>query len=293
MKKSWSDKITVWVFYIFTSAFAIACLYPFLLLIVASFTDEISLLNKGYTLIPEKLSLSAYKLIFSNDVIYKAYFVTIFTTVVGTGLSMLCTFGLAYAMMGNNIKYKNQIAFYLFFTMLFSGGLVPTYILIVKYLQLKDSIWVYILPALVNPFNVFLMRNFFNTIPTSLQEAAIIDGANDVVILCKIILPISMPAIATVSLFYALSYWNEWFKAVLYIEDANLYSLQYIIMKIIRNIDFAGQMSRNSNINMQGMIPSYSTRMAITVATIGPIILLYPFLQKYFVKGVTIGAVKG
>jgi multiple sugar transport system permease protein/putative aldouronate transport system permease protein len=176
--------------------------------------------------------------------------------------------------------------------MLFNGGLVPTYILLSKTLNLKDSLWVLILPALVSPWNMFLLRNFFKGIPSSLQESAKIDGANDIYILYKIILPISLPAIATIGLFYALSYWNEWFRAMLYLSRETLYPLQYIIMRIMRNLNFANQLSAEAGIKTP-MPPSYSSQMATVAVTIGPIILLYPFVQKYFVKGLTVGSIKG
>ncbi len=293
IKSSFGDSLLLGFFYVFILAFSLICVYPMVLLVMSSFADEGALVREGYKLIPSTFSLEAYKLVFSTDVIFNAYKVTIFTTVVGTLLSILCSSGLAYAMSSNGVGYKKQLAFFLYFTMLFNGGLVPTYILISKYLQLKDSIWVYILPSLINPWNVFLLRSFLNTIPDSINESARIDGANDAVILFKIVLPLSLPAIATVSLFYALAYWNEWFRAILYIEDPNLQSLQSIIMKVLRNVDFAGEISRQSGINTQSLTPAYTTRMATAVLTVGPIILLYPFLQKYFVKGVVVGAVKG
>lgn len=292
IKESLGDRILSYVFYVVMTAFAVYCLVPFLTVISSSISDEVSLVKYGYSIIPRGLSFDAYKLLLSDDVIFNAYGVTIFVTLVGTILSMIVTSALAYALSVKTVKYRNAIAFYVFFAMLFKGGLVPTYILISKYLHLKDTIWVLIIPALLNPWNMFLLRNFFNTIDPSLSESAKIDGANDIRILFSVILPVSLPAIATISLFYALAYWNEWFRAMLFISDEELHPLQYLIMKVVRNLDFAAQIS--DQVTIPGyVIPSNTTRLATAVVTIGPIIFLYPFLQRYFVKGLMVGSVKG
>lgn len=288
-----SDRALNGVFYAFIMSFSLFCLLPFWLVLSSSLTDEINLLQKGYSLIPQKVSLEAYKLIFRTDVIFNAYKVTILVTAAGTILSILFTSAMAYAVSVNTVKYRNHITFYVYFTMLFNGGLVPSYILISKYLDMKDSIWVLIIPALITPWYMFLLRNFFKTIPASLAESARIDGANDVYILFKIIIPLSLPAMATIGLFYALGYWNEWFRALLFIEKPELYPLQYIIMHILRSVDFANVIAKESGISTGQIIPAYSTRMATTIVTIGPIIFVYPFIQKYFVKGLTVGSVKG
>ena len=176
--------------------------------------------------------------------------------------------------------------------MLFHGGLVTSYILISKYLGMKDTIWVLIIPALLNPFNMFLLRNFFSSIDESLAESAKIDGANDIYIMFRIMLPVSMPAIASVSLFYALGFWNKWFEALLYISKPDLFPLQYLIKRILDNADFARNLASTAAIP-EFEIPTLTTRLATTVVTIGPIIFLYPFLQKFFVKGLLVGAIKG
>lgn len=285
------DKVFTGLCYLFLGLFAFVCLFPFLLVLSASFTDEYTLLWEGYKLFPSKVSTSAYKLLFQTSQLGSAYLVTIFTTVVGTALSLLVTSMMSYALSVKKLRIRNKIAFFVYFTMLFSGGMVSSYLLISKYLHLKDNIWVYILPALISPWNMMLLRNFFATIPESLAESAKIDGANDMTILMKIILPIAKPGLVTIGLFYALSYWNEWFRAMLYIDKDNLITLQYLIMKILRNINFANTVAGNIGVSMD--VPTYTVRMATVVATIGPIIFLYPFLQKYFVKGLTVGGVKG
>ncbi|XEC93981.1 carbohydrate ABC transporter permease [Paenibacillus tarimensis] len=292
IKEGWSDRVLVGSFYLILAVFAVYCLVPFATVISSSLMSETSLVSYGYSLFPRDFSLDAYQLLLSNDKIFNAYSVTLFVTFVGTILSMIMTSALAYALSVKSVKYRNHIAFYVFFAMLFKGGLVPTYILISKYLHLKDTLWVLIIPALINPWNMFLLRNFFNTIDESLAESAKIDGANDAYILFRIILPVSLPAIATISLFYALAYWNEWFRAMLFISDERLHPLQYLIMKVVRNLDFASQIA--DQVTVPGyVIPSSTTRLATAVVTIGPIIFLYPFLQKYFVKGLMVGSVKG
>lgn len=294
IKKSFSDRITEIIFYTFITAFALVCLFPFALVVTSSFADEVSLAKEGYKLIPSKWSLDAYRLLLQTKSVFNAYKVTIFITIAGTTLSMIFTSAMAYAMSVKNFRIRNGLSLFVYFTMLFSGGLVASYLLISNVLNLKDSIWVLILPSLIQPYNMLLMRNFFAGIPDSLAESAKIDGANDIRILFSIILPISLPGIATIGLFYALSYWNEWYKVLLYINDEKLYTLQYLIMKILREINYAASEAAQYDLTAGfSLLPSYSYRMATIVVTLGPIILLYPALQKYFVKGLTVGSVKG
>ncbi|SDC43113.1 multiple sugar transport system permease protein [Paenibacillus sp. UNCCL117] len=282
------ERLLMTLFYSCCALFAIACLIPFLIVLGSSLTDETALLQSGYRILPQPFSWEAYTAIFATDVIYNAYSVTLFVTIVGTALSLLMTSAVSYAVSVKTVKYRNSILFFIWFTMLFNGGLVPWYILISKYLHLSNSIWVMILPALVNPWFMFLLRNFFMTLPDSLAESAKIDGANDIYILFRIVLPLSLPALATISLFYALDYWNEWFKAILFIDDPAKYPLQSLIIRIISSMNFTNQLYTGAV-----SVPSYTIRMATVILTIGPIVLLYPFIQKYFVQGLTVGAVKG
>ncbi|RCW48890.1 carbohydrate ABC transporter permease [Paenibacillus prosopidis] len=292
IKESSSDRLLKVIIYIVLSLFAIYCVIPFVTVISSSLSSESSILRDGYSIVPREFTLAAYNLIFKDDTIYRAYGVTIFVTVVGTAIAMLVTCALAYPLSIRALKYKNGINFYVYFTMLFHGGLVANYLLISKYLGMRDSIWVLIIPALVSPWNMFLMRNFFKSVDESLAESAKIDGANDIYIFYKIVLPISLPALATVGLFYAMAFWNKWFEAMLYISDENKFPLQYLVMRIMNNADFANQLSAKISLPNY-VVPTLSTRLATTVVTIGPIIFLYPFLQKYFVKGLMVGAVKG
>ncbi len=287
------DKMVTIVFGTVITLFSVACLMPFILVVIASFTDEATLVREGYRFIPSQWSIEAYKAIFRSDTIPRAYAISIFVTVVGTVMSLIITAMGAYTLSCTQVKYRNKIAFFFYFTMLFNGGMVPTYILISKYLNLRDSIWVYIIPALLNPWNMFMLRNFFNDIPEALKESARLEGAHEWLILFRIILPLSLPALATIGLFYALNYWNAWMEAMLYIDDEKLYTLQYIIMKIIRNINSATQIAGEGAAAGTVVPPSYTIRLATAIVTIGPIVFLYPFLQKYFVGGLKVGGVKG
>jgi multiple sugar transport system permease protein/putative aldouronate transport system permease protein len=291
MKFSVGDRLLHAVFWAALTAFTLFCLAPFLLVLTSSFTDEITLIREGYSLFPKKLSAEAYRVIFSTPTIYKAYGVTIFATAAGTLCSMAVTASMAFGLSRPHVKYRNVINFLAYFTMLFGGGLVPTYILISRALNLKDSLWVYVVPFLLNPYNMFLLRNFFSSLPKEIFESATIDGANDASAFFKIALPLAKPALATVSLFYALSFWNDWFTSVLYIDNADLQSLQYLIMKLVRNISESAQFTRY--VGGAAYAPSYGMQLATAIVSVGPIVLLYPFLQRYFIKGITLGSIKG
>ncbi len=289
---SLSDKILLGAFYVLIALFSVLCLFPFVLVLASSFTSEVSVLKFGYNLWPREFSTAAYKLIIKTGTVAGAYKVTLFVTAVGTALSLLFTCMGAYALSVPSFRSRNIFAFYIYFTMLFSGGLVPSYVLITNYLKLTDSLWALILPALISPWNLLLMRNFFKEIPISLSESAKIDGAGNIRILFSIILPVSLPTIATIGLFYALGYWNEWYRALLYIRTKEKYPLQYLIMSILRNINFTNEMSTQAGMHYE-QTPTLTVQMATVIVTIGPVILFYPFVQKYFVKGLTIGSVKG
>ncbi|MNI37976.1 L-arabinose transport system permease protein AraQ [compost metagenome] len=280
--------------YLLIAAFAVMCLIPFIMILVGSFTDEDYIVKNGYSLFPGLFSTEAYQFIFKNPKqIISAYRVTIIVTVLGTLLGLLLTAMTAYVLQRKDFMFRNAFAFYFFFTTLFSGGLVPWYIVMVKYLGLKDSILVLILPLLLNVFYIIIMRSFISaTIPDAISESAKIDGAGDFRIFISIILPLTKPALATIGLFIALNYWNDWYHATLFINKENLYPLQYFLYKILNSISFS-----NSSVAVQGGIvvdtPKESFKLAMTVIATGPIILLYPFVQKYFIQGITIGAVKG
>lgn len=292
VKDSRGDRVVIILFYILAAAFALLCLYPFYQVLISSLADETTLVREGYRLIPSKFSFDAYRTLFASNEILFAYGVTIFSTAAGTALSLLVTAMAAYALSGKKLKYRNVVNFFFYFTMLFSGGLIPYYILMRNYLHLTNTLLVYIIPGMFNVWNMFLLRNFFNDVPDSLREAATLDGANEVTIAFRIILPLSLPALATVGLFSALSFWNEWMASMLYIDDPKMYTLQYLIVRMVNSISAA------SNLGQAGLPPGITTvpantlRLATAIVTIGPIVLLYPFLQRYFVAGLRVGGVK-
>lgn len=292
IKKTRGEVIFDIVVYAIAAIFCVYCLYPFAIILGSSFETESNFVTYGFPIIPKDFTTKAYQMVLGDSQIFKAYGVTIFTTVVGTLISMFLTITMAYPLSLKKLRFRNVITFYVYFTMLFGGGLVPSYLLITRTLGLKDSIWVLIIPVAFGAWNMFLMRNFFNGIPPELAESAHVDGANDLQILWKIILPVSVPGIATISLFYALGYWNQWFNAMLYIDNPDLVPLQYLLMRMLRNVEAMREMARTTGVSM-GEIPTNSLRMATTVVAIGPVVLLYPYAQKYFTSGLTVGAIKG
>lgn len=292
IKKSKGEKVFTVVAYGIAIMFCLFCLFPFAVIIGSSFETEANIKQLGFSIIPKNFTTAAYKMVLGDKQIFRSYAVTIFTTVIGTIISMVLTITMAYPLSLKKVKFRNVLTFYVYFTMLFSGGLVPTYLLITKDLGMKDNIFVLILPIAFSAWNMFLMRNFFNGIPLELSESAYLDGANDFQILLQIILPVSVPGIATISLFYALGYWNQWYNAMLYIDNNALHPLQYLLMQMLRNLDAMKEMARTTGVAL-GDVPSNSVRMATVVVAIGPVVLLYPFAQKYFTSGLTVGAIKG
>lgn len=277
--------------------FIIICaivLYPFLLLVSVSFSRETDVIYNGFKLIPEHFDLSAYKYVFSNPTtVLNAYKVTGIFSVASMVFSTLLIAMIAYPLSSPKLRCKKQLSFYLYFTMLFHGGLVPSYILITQYLHLNDTIWVYILPSLISPWHVFMMRTFFADIPPALIESMKIDGASEFKIFRTLIIPLSKPVIATVALLHFLAKWNDWYTSMLYINNQELISLQYLLQKILRDIDF---MTENTNTFVEldiSKIPTTTVQMAMAMIVAGPAMFVFPFFQKYFVKGLTVGSVKG
>lgn len=271
---------------------------PFVLIISASFTNEQSLVAEGYKLIPSNFSTEAYKYVFRNpQQLLDSYKVTIFYSLAATFFGVIVMAMLAYPLSKPNYKYKKPATFFIFFTMLFSGGLIPTYIWLTKYLHMGNTIWVYILPNLVNAFHVIVIRTFFQGLPQSLSEAAKIDGASELQTFFKIVLPLSKPVIATISLLTLLTRWNDWNTALIYIKSENLYSLQYLLQKILREAEFVKDMADSTPVAGIDLdvsnLPSVTIRFAMCMVAAGPMLVIFPFFQKYFAKGLTVGAVKG
>lgn len=279
--------------YIVISIFSLLCLFPFLLMISSLFMNEKEIISEGFKLIPSKLDFSAYEFLFKNPKrLLDSYSVTIIITVVGTvgGLFVMSMAG--YVLNRKDFKYRNGFSFFIYFTTLFSGGLVPSYILMVKYLGLKDNILAMILPGIVSAWSIFLMRNFMKAIPDSLYESGTIDGAGDFRIYWQIFMPLAIPSLATIGLFTALGYWNEWYNAMLYIQTPSKFPLQFFLKKIVDQANVQMLVAQGIQVDTNDL-PSESIKMATATIAIGPIILLYPFVQKYFVSGLTIGSVKG
>jgi putative aldouronate transport system permease protein len=238
--------------------------------------------------------LSAYRYVFEKPAaVLNAYQVTTVFSVVATVLSTLLTAMLAYTLSRRNLAGKSAAAFFVYFTMLFSGGLVPSYILNTQYLHLDDTIWAYILPGIVSPWYVFMVRTFFQGVPYEMSEAALVDGANEYQIFGKIYMPLSKPALATIALFTFLGKWNDWMTALLYINKESLVSLQYLLQRIMQNIALMQSLDPRADFAKTADIPAETARMAMSVIVAGPALVIFPFFQKYFVKGVTVGAVKG
>lgn len=290
-KEKAADKILTLLFILL----ALFCVVPILYILSASLSDEIQLTKEGYSLLPRGFSLEAYKYILeSPKPIINAYGVTILVTLGGTAVSLLVTTMLAYVIARKDFKIGRVFAFMIFFSMLFNGGLVPTYIMLTKYYHLKDTIWALIFPYIIMPWHVFLMKGFLADIPTSLIEAAKIDGAGEVKTFFKIIVPISKPALATVGLFIAFTYWNDWYQSMLYIDSPDINSLQFYLYRIMNNIQYLSTSMQAGNISIDiASLPSETARMALCILVAGPMLVVFPFFQKYFVKGLTVGAVKG
>ncbi|OME45436.1 hypothetical protein BSK59_32325 [Paenibacillus odorifer] len=292
MKQTASDRTFTAMAYIILILFTIFCVFPFLLMIIGSFTKESELIVNGYTLFPKHFSTAAYKALLHSDALAQGYKITILITVIGT-LSALCISAmLAYSLSNKRNVLQTPLLLFCYLPMLFSGGIIPFYIVVSQWLHLQNSIGALILPLLCQPFLVFLLVSFFRTVPDELEEAARIDGANEMRVFFQIILPISKPILASVGLFYALYYWNDWFMGLMFIDNEKLFPLQLILRRMVSNMEAAKNLiPAAAAISTEA--PTYGVRMATTVLTIGPIILLYPMLQKYFVKGLTVGAVKG
>lgn len=275
--------------------FAVICVLPFWLVFSGSLTGETEIMTYGYGLFPKKVDFTAYRILL-NDAgrILNGYKISLIVTVLGTALCVFVVALAAWPISQERVKYHSLLNFFVLFTMLFNGGMVPWFIVCRNMLHLTDSIWALILPYLANAWYIFLVRNYYKGIPSELVEAAKIDGAGEYRIFFRIIFPLAKPVIATISLFACLNYWNDWWLGIMLIDDIQKQPLQLLLRTITSNIQF---LSSAGNVNAiaqaAGSIPSEGIKMATCIVTIGPIILVYPFVQKYFVKGIMVGAVKG
>ncbi len=286
------------VLHMILGLFALCCIIPFLFVIVISFSAEDSISRIGYSFLPAAWSLDAYRQVLSlGDALWRSYFNSFLITVVGTLISVAMCVLYAYPLYRKDYRFRGFFTFLSFFTMIFGGGLIPTYIICKNLLGMSNNYYALIVPMLVSPFHIIVMRTFFqSSVPFDLIEAATIDGSGEYSTLIRIILPIVKPGIATIALLTALGYWNEWFLCLLYVTDRNLYPLQYLLMEMQRNAEF---LARNSSmIGAAGAeairtLPSQTMRMSVVVFIVLPIACAYPFFQRYVVAGLTVGSVKG
>jgi putative aldouronate transport system permease protein len=277
-------------------ALCAACIFPFLVIIGTSVQSESDIVKFGYSVIPKNFTLDAYRVILHDPaMLLRSYFVTILTTVIGSLVGMWVTTTYAYAISRKDYRLRSFLAFFIFFTMLFHGGMVPSYILMVKWLGLKNNLLALILPYLISGWFVMLMKGFLQTIPEALIESAKIDGASELRIFAQIVLPISKPALATLGLFFALQYWNDWWLTLLYVEQDHLIKLQYLLIRVLKNMEYlnSAEAIEYGLVKPGMMVPSLSARMAMCILAAGPMLLVFPLFQKYFVQGLTVGSVKG
>ncbi|HIW32063.1 MAG TPA: carbohydrate ABC transporter permease [Candidatus Paenibacillus intestinavium] len=276
--------------YVFLAIFALITLLPFIYIVAGSFATEAELAERDFFLIPRDISITAYQYIFSTGTIFRSMGVSIFITVVGTLTNLFFTLTMAYALSRKELMGRNFVMNLVIFSMLFSGGMIPSY-LVVKDLGLINSYAAVILPAAISAFNLIVIRNFFQNLPPGLEESARIDGCTDIGVLWKIVIPLSMPIIATFGLFYAVGHWNNFFSALLYLNDHTKWPLQVMLREIVMLSQLAiGDMSADPNFVKP---PDQSVKMAVIIVGTLPILLVYPFLQKHFAKGALLGSIKG
>jgi putative aldouronate transport system permease protein len=290
-KRSWSDRIVDGGIYTILALFGLLTLFPLYYVVIVSFTPYTEVLrNGGFLLIPHTFTLDAFKVIFTSGVVPRALGVTLLVTVLGTALNLAVTTLLAYPLSKKFLPGRNAVLMGIVFTMLFSGGLIPTF-LTVKMTGLMNTIWALIIPGLVSTFNMLIMKTYFESLPQEVEEAAKVDGCGDVATLVKIVLPLSMPIMATLGLFYGVTHWNAYFPGIMYLNDRSLYPLQVVL----RNMIITPSVSQELAVPQTQLsaLPPESIKMATVVVAIVPVMLVYPFLQKYFIKGMLIGAVKG
>jgi putative aldouronate transport system permease protein len=287
-------RLNNWITHIVFTLLALSCVIPMLLVVILSVSDSKSIVERGYSLFPSLWSSAAFRFIFqSPKLILTSYGTTLFVTVVGTVIGLLLTAMIAYALSRKEYKFAGVIGFVVFFSMLFSAGLIPSYIVFTKYYMLKDTYWILILPGLISSWNIILLRTFFFDLPQEVLESASIDGCSEIRIFWQIVLPISKPALATIGLTMALGYWNEWTRSMIYIDTESKFMMQFLLYKILQNAEIMMKEAQ-AGFSLGGQdFPTDSAKMAMAVIAAGPMMFVFPFFQKYFVRGITTGAVKG
>lgn len=288
-----TEKVTKVVGYVFVTLYALCCVIPFLIILSTSFTSESVIRNLGVQIIPKEFTLESYKMVIKSANIFKSYILTIGLTVVGTFVGLFIISMTGYALQRKDFEFRNIISFYIYFTSLFSAGLAPYYLLMTQTYHLKDSYLAVLLPLMMSPWLVILMKNFVKAIPHEITESGKIDGAGDVRIFVSLILPMLKPALATIGLFLAIGYWNEWYQSSLFLSSkVAVKPLQYTLYEIVNKTDALRNSVAGQYVSITD-IPTEGVKMANAVLATGPIVLAYPFVQRYFISGITVGAVKG
>lgn len=276
---------------VFIIVLTIFAFLPFWLVVINSFASEANIARNGYQIWPQEFSLAAYQYVFRGSQVYYSYRNTLIMVFVGTPLAVIITSMYSYVLAHRKVKYRQFLSFMTYFTMIMGTSLVGFYILISTWMGLRDNLWALILPRLINPFYAFILVAAYRAVPYEIYESASMDGANDLVAFFRIIWPMTLPAVATVTLFFALFFWNDWWLALLFVDNYKLHPLQMMIRSLISSITASSYLGAE---NMTGVaIPANAVKMAVVCVTVGPVVLVYPFVQKYFVGGITVGAVKG
>lgn len=293
VKLGTSDIIIRGAGYVIISIYALACIFPFLIIIGSSFTSEVVLRSEGVKLIPKDFTLKAYEMVCRGGAIWKSYLLTIILTIIGTAIGLSVVAMTGYALQRRDYPFRNVISFFIYFTSLFSAGLAPYYLLMTQTYHLKDSYLAVLLPLLMSPWLIILMKNFVKAVPHEITESGKIDGAGDMRIFVSLILPMLKPALATIGLFLALGYWNEWYQSSLFLSSRVVVKpLQYTLYEVVNKMNELKNSVAGQYVTLAD-IPTGTVKMANAVLATGPIVFLYPMVQKYFISGITVGAVKG
>ncbi|MBW4084600.1 carbohydrate ABC transporter permease [Paenibacillus sp. S150] len=288
---SWGSRLFDAFNVILLAVIALITIIPFIYIVAGSFATQRELLEKGFILFPTEFSMEAYNYIFSTSTLLRSLGVTVFITVVGTLINITLTCLMAYPLSRKDMDFRSPIQLMVIFTMLFSGGMIPTF-LVVKELGMLDTYWSLLLPGAISAFNLIIIRSFFQQLPPDLEESAKIDGASDPGILVRIVIPLSLPALATFSLFYAVGHWNTYFSSILYINDSTMWPIQVLLRQIVM-LSQGASLGDTSSLEGNFVPPDQAVKMAVIVISTIPILIVYPFLQKHFAKGVLLGSVKG
>lgn len=292
IKRTPADAAVQVFLYVFVGLFALTTVLPFLYVLAGSFATEAELTERSFFIVPTTISINAYRYIIGDGTIFMGLKNSLIVTVVGTAINMIFSTTLAYPLSRSDFRWRNGITNMVIITMLFSGGMIPGYILVVNMLHLRDTFWALWLPGAVNAFNMIIIKNYFQGLPKELEEASHMDGASDLVIFVRVVLPLSKPVLASVGLFYAVGHWNAYFNSLLYITKPTMQVVQQVLRNIMNQAN-AAEMDTTLDFGANGTPPQKAVKMASTVVATVPILCVYPFIQKYFTQGVMVGAVKG